>query len=96
MRSIKSLKKIFDVERLVVGSWYILYHSNGFNNGGERRILFRFSSSDGNSVYDDCSYGYFNRVFYKCYSDLSFVLEEGKWCVLASNDEVKKYFPEEV
>jgi len=95
MRSIKSLKKIFDVEKLVVGSWYILYHSNRFS-GGEKRLLFKFLSSDGNSVYDSKCYGYFNDVFYKCDDDLSFVLEEGKWCVMASNDEVRKYFPEEV
>jgi hypothetical protein len=96
MRSIKNVKKIFDVERLVVGSWYILYHSNRFIDGGERRLLFRFSSNDGNSVYDSKCYGYFNDVFYKCYSDLSFILEECKWCVMASNYEVRKYFPEEV
>ena len=95
MRSIKSLKKIFDVEKLVVGSWYILYHPNRIA-GGEMRLLFRFSSNNGDEVYDNCSYGYFNGVFYKCDDDLSFVLEEGKWCVMASNDEVRKYFPEEV
>jgi hypothetical protein len=95
MRSIKNVKKIFDVEKLVVGSWYILYHPS-MDGIGERRLLSKFLSSDGNSVYDNCSYGYFNGVFYKCYDDLSFVLEEGKWCVMASNDEVRKYFPEEV
>jgi hypothetical protein len=96
MRSIKNVKKIFDVEKLVVGSWYILYHSNRFNDGGERRLLSKFLSSDGNYVYDSKCYGYFNRVFYECDDNMSFILEEGKWCVMASNDEVRKYFPEEL
>jgi hypothetical protein len=95
MRSIRGIKKIFDASKLVVGSWYILYHPNRIA-GGEMRLLFRFSSNNGDEVYDNCSYGYFNRVFYKCDDDLSFTFNDGKWCVLASDNEVKKYFPEEV
>jgi hypothetical protein len=95
MRSIKNVKKIFDVEKLVVGSWYILYHPS-MDGIGERRLLSKFLSSDGNYVYDSKCYGYFNDVFYKCDDNISFILEEGKWCVMASNDDVRKYFPEEV
>ena len=95
MRSIKNVKKIFDVEKLVVGSWYILYHPSMDGIGG-MRILFKFLSNDCNDVYDSKCYGYFNGVFYKRDDLISFAFEEGKWCVMASNDEVRKYFPEEV
>jgi hypothetical protein len=89
MRSIGEIKKkIYDVSGLRVGKWYISY--SPYDN---KRLLFKYKRCSGNTVFDSGCYHYwFDR--YDNGDTETFDLCDGYYCVRASNEEVKKYFPE--
>ena len=93
MRSIKNIRKIFDVDDLDVDNWYKLYHMNEFG-GGAITLLFKYGfHEDG---YDIMSYSYFSGEYYRGDGDAAFDFVGGKFCIMALNREVREYFPEEI